>query len=91
MRGRTRVRIAEDVAHVADERGVYAALLPDGPPQVLSGGAVVVWAHLGSPVTLERLVGLVARDAGVAPGELDDEIARCVAQLARLGLVVLDG
>ena len=53
----------------------------------LSGGAMAVWADLGTPRTLSELVGDLAAAHHTKPAEITEDVEGCLLTLMAFGVV----
>lgn len=81
------VGLARAAGWVERDGVVYPAPLPDGPPLVLQGPAVVVWHAVVAGGTLEEVVARVASASGQSPEAVADGVGAFVDGLVAAGVL----
>src|SRR5262245_17804106 len=76
------------VAHETIDGEVIAVHLRTGCYFALSKVGAEVWDHLGSGATAEAIAGWIAARHGRPCGEVEADVERFLAELARLDLVL---
>lgn len=87
---RRRVALAPDVVlQVIGEEALLVKLDRETVFSLNATGAAVV-RRLATPQDLSGLVEAVAREYGVAPSDIDDDVMRLLESLAAAGLVLVE-
>lgn len=70
-----------------DDGVIQVATFPATRVYSLAGGASVIWRLLDEPMGRDELLNRIAEGAGPSPDDIADDVDRCLAQLAGLGLL----
>ena len=88
MRSSAAYGIAANVGHVDDAGRAYVALLPEGPPMVLTDSAAMIWAEALPGGTVSAIAGRVAEAAGVPVGDIIEDVETFLDELVTHGVLV---
>jgi hypothetical protein len=79
------VRVRDACGWVEQDGTVFVAALPDGPPLVLEGSSVLVWAAVVEGGTVDEVVARVAVAAGESAGAVAPGVTAFVDGLVAAG------
>ncbi|MBP6994914.1 MAG: PqqD family protein [Phycicoccus sp.] len=85
-----RIILSPDVAYVLDDDAVYVAVVPEGPIRVLEGAGAIIWEAIGDHRRVSEVIAEAADQAGLAAGQIGDEVRAFLTDLSDLGLIRLD-